>query len=327
VFHCFNLLRELSLQARNYKFLTVLSPCSFLPLSFRLASSYTSFPKTSPYSNPIIPCFASCTSLHSHLTFRKHHHTLPASLVFIHAAIMVFAGATNTKHNQPGLKDGNVRLPKHPSNQPITFKAHDPTRLPFPASNNDNPTDNGPSVNPAAHNNNGSEPDNTPPGPNDTEDGGMSTLEKILTPPESDINPQSKNQDVKVFRSQWQPHIRIGPFYYQPPNRFKERKGAFNSRWNRINKRRKTQGNPAPTTLVTAMTTIPKTTVTMRTTTALTLMTPSHPSPPARIPPLTSTRQPLLVVCCALKPLTTTPTPQSHLHPPVPDRPSQAQET
>jgi hypothetical protein len=184
------------------------------------------------------------------LTFRKHHHTLTASLVFINAAIMGFPSAINTKHYQPGLKEGNVRSPKHPSNQTYTFKAHDPTRLPFPASNDDNPTNNNPSVHPAPHNNNnnnnGSVPENTPPGPNDTDDAGMSTLDKILTPPESDTDPQSKNQDVKVFRSQWQPHIRVCPFSPQPPNTFKQRKRALNRRRNPTNKGRKTPPLLAP---------------------------------------------------------------------------------
>jgi len=65
----------------------------------------------------------------------------------------------------------------------------------------------------------------------------MSTLEKMLTPPESDTIPQAKNQDFKVFCNQWQPHIRVGPFFPQPPNPFKERKGTPNRRRNEINER------------------------------------------------------------------------------------------
>lgn len=62
----------------------------------------------------------------------------------------------------------------------------------------------------------------------------MSTLEKILTPPEFDNKRQFKNQDVTVF-GQWQPHIRVGPFYPQPPNPFRERKGSFNRKRNETN--------------------------------------------------------------------------------------------
>lgn len=162
----------------------------------------------------------------------------------MNAVIMKFSGAVNTKLCQPGLKEGNVRSPKHPSQQPYPFKTQDPTRVPFPGSKNDKPNNDDPLVPPTADHNSGSEPDNTPLGPNDTDDGGMSTLEKILSSSESDNNPQPKNQDVKVFRSQWQPHIRVGPFSPKPSNPFKERKGAFNSRRNRINKRRKTSRNP-----------------------------------------------------------------------------------
>jgi hypothetical protein len=46
----------------------------------------------------------------------------------------------------------------------------------------------------------------------------MSTLEKMLSPPESDNKPCSRHQDVKVFHAHYSPSIRSGPFIPQPPS-------------------------------------------------------------------------------------------------------------
>ena len=144
---------------------------------------------------------------------------------------------TLSKNNQPGVHVGNVRSPIRPSHHSYPFvqkTAQDLTRI--PASGN-NGTDVDPPPPTATCSKSGNEDDDTSPGPYDMDDGGMSTFEKMLTPPESDTEPQSKSKDVKVFYSQWQPHIRVGPFYPRPPNPFKERKGAFNCRRNVINAR------------------------------------------------------------------------------------------
>jgi hypothetical protein len=141
------------------------------------------------------------------------------------------------------LRDSNI----HPSQRPydaVDAIVHKSRRAQFSGDNTTN-SNSPPSPTPSATDNNeGDDPDNTPASPDDTNDGGMSTMDKMLTPPDFDTNSQSKQLDVKVFRTQWQPHIRMGPFYPQPANPFKERKGAFNSRRNRINKRRRTSRNP-----------------------------------------------------------------------------------
>lgn len=139
-------------------------------------------------------------------------------------------------YNRPDPKTSSVPkhwIPKTPRDVAHKHVDHSP---PDPAADNDSTNDNPPlpASPPTAS---GTEPDNNPSGPDDMDDGGMSTLENMLTPPESDAEPQSKNQDVKVFHSQWQPHIRVGPFFPQPPKPFKERKGAFNYRGNVINAR------------------------------------------------------------------------------------------
>ena len=142
-----------------------------------------------------------------------------------------------SRNNQPGVHVGNVRSPIHPSYQPHLFvpnTAQNPTRILASGNTSTNVDPPPPAVTDGKSSN---EDYNTPPDPDTTSDGGMSTLEMMLTPPESDSEPHSKNQDVQVFHSQWQPHIRVGPFYPQPPNPFKERKGAFNRRRNVINAR------------------------------------------------------------------------------------------
>ena len=139
-------------------------------------------------------------------------------------------------HNRPDSKTSNVkkyRVPKAPRGAGHKSVNYSPPDL---AANNESTYGNPPppaSSTPAS----GIESDSTPIGPDDTNDGEMSTLEKMLTPPESDSEPHSKHQDVQVFRSQWQSHIRAGPFYPQPPNPFKEQKGAFKRRRNVINAR------------------------------------------------------------------------------------------
>lgn len=154
---------------------------------------------------------------------------------------------TPSKNNQPGIHVGNVRSSIHPSRQPHSFvpsAAQDPTRIP---ASGDNGTNVDPPPPAATNVKTGNEDDNTPPGPDDTNDGQMSTMEMMLTPPESDTEPHSKHQDVQVFRGQWQPHIRVGPFYPQPPDPFKERQGAFNRRRNVINARLRRSRNTQST--------------------------------------------------------------------------------
>ena len=141
-----------------------------------------------------------------------------------------------SKINQPDVIVGNVRTHKHPSHQSRPFTPNtvrDSTSIPFPG---DSTIDGNPPP-PAAELSNVAKPDNTPPGPDDTDDGGLSTLEKILTPPESDTQSQSKNLDVKVFHCHDHPSLSIGPFIPQPPDPSKERKGAFKRRRNEMNER------------------------------------------------------------------------------------------
>jgi hypothetical protein len=75
----------------------------------------------------------------------------------------------------------------------------------------------------------------------DSDDGGVSILEMMLSPPESDtdIKPQSNQQDIRAFHVHYAPTRRSGPFTPQRPDPFKERKGEFNSRRNKISMRRK----------------------------------------------------------------------------------------
>lgn len=133
------------------------------------------------------------------------------------------------------------KTPRSVGHKPVDHSSSAPAADGEATSNNPPPS---PSPHPATDGNYGSDHDNTPPGLDDTDDDGVSTLEKMLSPPEFDVKPQSKNQDFKAFSAQWQPHIRLGPFFPQPHNPFKERKGAFNSRRSPSNKRRKISRNP-----------------------------------------------------------------------------------
>ena len=128
-------------------------------------------------------------------------------------------------HNHPGSKMTNIRdLNVHPSQQPydavsaIVCRSHG-----VPSSGNN--TTNGDPSPPSATDVN-SEPDDSSSGPIDKDDGGMSTLEKILSPPESDTDPQSKIQYVKVYHIHYHPNRTLGPFIPQPPSPSKEKPGS-----------------------------------------------------------------------------------------------------
>ena len=165
----------------------------------------------------------------------SHPHNRPGSKSF------PMAHRISGPHNRPDSKTSNAQkdwVPKAPRGTGHKPVDHSPST---PVADNDTTNDNPPpSPSPCSTTGgiSGNDPDNTPPGPSDTDDDGMSTLEKMLSPPEFDTTPQSESKDIRVFCAQHRPHIRVGPFFPQPPNPFKERKGAFNSRRNWTNKRR-----------------------------------------------------------------------------------------
>ena len=144
-------------------------------------------------------------------------------------------------HNHPGSKmtnlpEANVHDSKRPYDAVRAIANNSRRALSFGnTATNDNPPP--APTSPATYGHEGNDADSTPLDPDNTNDSDMSTLEKMLTPPESDTEPQLNGQDVKVFYGQCQPHIRVDPFYPQPPNPFKEQKGASNRRRNEINKR------------------------------------------------------------------------------------------
>jgi hypothetical protein len=75
----------------------------------------------------------------------------------------------------------------------------------------------------------------------DSDDGGVSILESILSPPESDPDskPPLEQQYVRAFHVHYAPTRRFYPFIPQRPDPSKERKGEFNCRQNKINLCRK----------------------------------------------------------------------------------------
>jgi len=214
---------------------------------FRLASSYILYPNLPQTHNISLVHLLVFATLRLLFTFRKEaspqhtHHTSIAVLALPKTTIMTLRGI-GSKNNQPGMIVGNVRSPLLPFQQPYSVRprtGQDPTRIPAPG--NDATNDN--TSPPASDGNSGNGPDKSPAGPTDEDDDGMSTLEKMLNPPDFDTNLRSKDEVVKVFRGEWQPHIRMGPFFPQPPNAAKERKGSFNCRRNRINKRLRASRN------------------------------------------------------------------------------------
>lgn len=138
-----------------------------------------------------------------------------------------------SKTNQPGIIVGNVRSPKHPSYQSHPFAPNAVRHSTIIPAHGDNTTDRIPPP-PAAELNNVAKPDNTSLGPDDTDDGGMGTSEKILDPPESDAQSHSENVDVEVFVGHYQPSLPMGPFIPQPPDPCKEQKGGSNRRRNEM---------------------------------------------------------------------------------------------
>lgn len=132
-------------------------------------------------------------------------------------------------HNRPDAKTSNAQkdwVPKAPRGAGHKPVIHSP---PTPAACSDS-TNGDPSPPPSPPPASGTEPDNNPSCPDDMDDGGMGTLEKMLTPPESDTEPQSKNQDLEVYVNHYQPSRVLGPFIPQPPNPLKETKGSLDLR-------------------------------------------------------------------------------------------------
>ena len=153
----------------------------------------------------------------------SHPHNRPGSKSF------PICQRISGPHNRPDAKTINAQkdwVPKAPRGAGHKSVDHPP---PAPAAANDTSSGNPPlpaSPPPTS----GTEPDNTALDPDDTDDGGMSTLAKMLTPPESDTIPRSKNQDVQVYVSHYQPNRILGPFIPQPPTPSKKTKVSKDSR-------------------------------------------------------------------------------------------------
>jgi hypothetical protein len=108
-------------------------------------------------------------------------------------------------HNQPASKITNLRETKiHSSKRPydavcVLVRKSNSTPVSGNYATDSNPPP--PPPPPQATEDNGaSEIDRTSPGPYGTDGDGMSTLEKMLGPPEFDAKSPPKHQDVKVFQ-------------------------------------------------------------------------------------------------------------------------------
>lgn len=119
-------------------------------------------------------------------------------------------------------------------------KTNKPVDHPAPASATGNhATNSNSSPAPAVDGNSDGELDKSSADPIDEDDGGMSTLEMMLSPPEFDINPRSKHLDVKVYHAHYQPNRTMGPFIPQPPSPSKEKPGSPDYRRENIMERLK----------------------------------------------------------------------------------------
>jgi hypothetical protein len=145
-------------------------------------------------------------------------------------------------HNRPGSKTTNLRTSQKSSPYRARCGTYKLVRYAWRSPsfgnrfNNSNPPP--PPLPPAINGTSGSEPVNSSPEPTDKDGGGMSTLEKMLSPPEADNQPQSKHQNVKVFvHCHYTPSITAGPFIPQPHDPSKAKNRPFNNKNNEFDRR------------------------------------------------------------------------------------------